>query len=314
MSYSLHQQTSSNVVQNGIFCTLAELFHEGQKSRDQTLHLRRKARAQSGGLKRSSIRGRGMEFFESRPYVPQDEIRTIDWKVSARLNSLYTKIFVEEKNRPSYFALDLRPHMFFGTKQCFKSVLLARITARLACAGLNGGDQVGALIFNGHNVVNCPLSVRRNYLSRFFGELARATEKYSETVVDNFWEGLFKELCFRAHRGSQVFLISDFLGFDESLRSWLMRLLRNTDVLALKLSDPLEMELPQIGRVGMNYGNHQLVFDSNDKNIHNQLKDWYISHQTQQKELFRSLGIPFLEFKTSDNLDTNLNKIFAGKW
>jgi uncharacterized protein (DUF58 family) len=315
MSYSPHQQISSNVVSNGIFCSLAELFHEGQKSAGRTLHLRRKARAQSGGLKRSSIRGRGMEFFESRPYVPQDEIRSIDWKVSARLNSLYTKIFVEEKNRPLYFVLDLRPHMFFGTKNCFKSVLLARIAARLAFAGLNGGDQVGALIFNGQNVVNCPPSMRRNHLSRFFGALADATQKKDGEVASDFWAPTFKQLCHHVHRGAQVFLISDFLGLDDTLaRPWLLRLLKNTDVLALKLSDPLEIELPNIGTVGMSYGSHQIIFDSQDKNIHDQFKSWYLNAEKQQRELFRSLDIPFLEFKTSEDLDVNLNRLFSGKW
>ncbi len=314
MPYSPHQESPRNVVANGIFCTLAELFHEGQKSASRTLHLRRQAKTQSGGLKRSSIRGRGMEFFESRPYVAQDEIRTIDWKVSARLNSLYTKVFVEEKNRPLYFVLDLRPHMFFGTKNCFKSVLLARIAARLAFAGLNGGDQVGGLIVTGQNVVNCPLSLRRNHLSRFLGELARATQNAEKPVVSDFWPSSFGQLARRAPRGAQVFLISDFLGLDEAARPGLYRLLKMADVFAIKLSDPLEREMPNIGTVGMSYGSHQVVFDSQDKNIHDQFKAWFLETEKQQQELFRSLDIPFLEFKTSDDLDVNLNKLFLGKW
>ncbi|MCA9507392.1 MAG: DUF58 domain-containing protein [Myxococcales bacterium] len=308
------QQSSSNVVSNGIFCTLAELFHEGQKSLNKTLHLKRKAKAQSGGLKRSSIRGRGMEFFESRPYVPQDEIRNIDWKVSARLNNLYTKIFVEEKNRPVYLAIDMRPHMFFGTKNCFKSVLSARIAARLAFAALNGADQIGGAIFDGHRVIDCPLSMRRNYVSRFLGQIAKSTEKSGEEVAPNFWHGVFQHLCNRVHRGSQLFLMSDFLDFDSSMRAWLIRILKKNDVIALKIIDPLELELPSIGQLGMSYGEHQLIFNSNDKNIQEHYKDWFKSHSAMQKEFFRKLEIPFLEFKTSDNLDEELNKLFLGKW
>src|SRR5437762_2100338 len=125
----------------GVYCTLPELFEDARRVVG-TLHLRRKSRTLHSGAKRSSIRGRGMEFFESRPYVTPDEMRSIDWKVSARLNSLFTKVFVEEKDRPIILALDFRSHIYFGTKNYFKSVLAAKIAARLAQAAINGQDSV----------------------------------------------------------------------------------------------------------------------------------------------------------------------------
>lgn len=298
---------------SGIVCTPLELFHEGQSSKQKSLHLRRRAKADSMGQKRSSIRGRGMEFFESRPYVSQDEMRHIDWRVSARLNNLYTKIFIEEKNRPLYFAVDLRPHMFFGTRNCFKSVLAARIAARLAFVGMHGGDQVGGVIASGEHFLSVGLSTRRNNLSRFLWLLAKATEKQEAASKKDFWPQLFSELN-HVPRGTQVFLISDLLGLAENERPLLIRLLKKADVFLLKVADPLDKELPRIGTVGMSYGDDKIVFDSGNESIRQQFKTRQAAHEEQQIALFQHLGIPILEFKTSDNLESSLDRLFLGKW
>ncbi len=297
----------------GIFCTPLELFQEGQSSKKKSLHLRRRAKAESTGLKRSSIRGRGMEFFESRPYVAQDEMRHIDWRVSARLNNLYTKIFIEEKNRPLYFVVDFRPHMFFGTKNCFKSVLGARIAARLAAAGIHGGDQVGGLIAVDGGITRSALSARPQHLSRFLWLLAKASEKNEAPSMKDFWPKLFSELN-RVPRGCQIFLISDLLGLSEEERPLLIRVLKKADIFVLKIADPLEKNLPRIGTVGMSYQDHHIIFDSGNESMAQQFKARQEQQEQQQTSLLQGLGIPLLEFKTSDNLDQSLERLFLGKW
>ncbi len=168
----------SGLFGNGVYCTVQELFVEGQRARDLDLHRLSKTTTVTSGSKRSLLRGRGMEFFESRPYVPLDEMRTIDWKVSARLSKLYTKIFIEERERPIYCVVDLRPSMFFGSKRCFKSVLAAHVAAQLTMAAMHGGDQICGLLFDetANAQAQGKLGHTRQHVARWFNSLAHGTE------------------------------------------------------------------------------------------------------------------------------------------
>jgi uncharacterized protein (DUF58 family) len=300
----------------GVCCTLKELLREAAQVR-QTLHLKRKSQALHAGSRRSSIRGRGMEFFESRPYVAQDERKNIDWKVSARLNIIFTKVFVEEKDRPIILGVDLRSHMFFGTKNYFKSVLAAKISARLAQAAINGGDPVGALIFGDQALIETKSGMRRKDLALLLGKLAEATQdgpKNSAFPEASFWPALLSKLYYRAARGSAVFIISDFAAFDARAHAWLYRLRKRADIFVLSLFDPLEQELPSLGYVGMSYDNQRVYFDSSNKNIENLYKLNFIEQQKAREKIFMSLDIPYISFSTADNLEGRLIKLFSGRW
>lgn len=299
---------------NGIYCTVEELLVEGRKSQGANLHLRRKAVASQSGGKRSSIRGRGMEFYESRPYVAQDEMRTIDWKVSARLNELFTKVFIEERDRPIYLAVDLRRSMFFGSRICFKSVLAARIAARLAAAAINGGDHLGGLIFDDSSEVECPVLGGRKNLARFFGELAKKTKNSAQTQTASSWMTVMRRMVNRVHRGSVVFLVSDFLDLSSECRHILFKLRKKADVFAIKVFDPLEQKIPELGMVGMAFLDEKIVFDSNEKSLQKK----YLLLRKEREETLKSmlslLNIPMIEFSTADSPDFNMKRIFSGRW
>ena len=115
------------------------------------LRLARRNRALSAlaGPNKSNFRGRGIEFEEVRNYQPGDDIRSIDWRVTARTGSAHTKLFQEERERPVLVAVDQRSNMFFGSSHCFKSVLAAQLAGLLAWSALDAGDRVGGLVFNG---------------------------------------------------------------------------------------------------------------------------------------------------------------------
>ncbi len=293
---------------NGIFCTLNELVREGQKSKDFSLHLRRKTQNLRAGGKRSSIRGRGMEFFESRPYVPQDEMRSIDWKVSARLNAIHTKIFIEERSRPVFLAIDQQSSMLFGSVNCFKSVLAARIAARLASAAINGGDYFGGVIFDDVHEYVCPISGERTNLARFFGLLAKASQKAPKKTKETSWLPVLDRISNRVHAGSAVFLVSDFFEFGDKERERLYRLRKIADVFALAIFDPLEAELPALGTVGMAFGHEEIIFDSNSKILAKRYRTWFKEKNERLFSLFSSLDIPFLSFSTAADLDISMRR------
>lgn len=299
----------------GISCTLAELYLEGQKSKKQSLHLRKKSRAHLQGLNRSSTRGRGMEFLESRPYVPQDEIRSIDWKLYARYNSLFTKIYVEEKNRPSIIVVDFRPNMHFGTKQCFKSVLAAKVAARLLFAGLHGQDQIGLLLANGQEVKYLPPAKNQKQLSLALGLLASFTQKTSSRIKPrpDFWDEVLR-LLRKIPAGSQSFLLSDFLDFGESHKTSILRLLRKTDIFALKISDPLEESLPNLGELGLSYSGESIIINSFDKAFLENYQKLCLNNSKSLEKIFNNLGIPLIHFSTAAKISFAFNKFLAGNW
>ena len=120
----------------------------GLRFRAQRLELgiARRARQTMTGAHDSRFRGRGMEFAESRIYQPGDDVRSIDWRVTARTGRPHTKLFQEERERPVILLVDLGASMFFGTRKAFKSVLAAETAALIAWAAMHGGDRVGALV------------------------------------------------------------------------------------------------------------------------------------------------------------------------
>lgn len=297
---------------NGVSLTVHDLFVLGQKSLGFNLHFRQGSNFISGD-KRSKVRGRGMDFFESRPYVAQDEIKNIDWKVSARLNTLFTKIYTEERDRPVFIVVDLRSSMFFGSINCFKSVLAASLAAQLAVAAQNGGDHVGGLVFNGHIEQECAIKSGRKNLARLFGLIASNTQIAPDLKKVFSWEHVLNRASHQP-AGAMVFLLSDFYGLGVADKPQLYRLRKRADVLAIKISDPLEKHLPRLGQLAMSYGDEQVIFDSSDRILHKR-------YEAQQKELeqniasiFKNVSIPLMEFSTAKDPALGLKKIFSGRW
>lgn len=301
------------LVGNGVFCTVEDLFFEGLKARNLDLHQIAKTSTVSSGTKRSLIRGRGMEFFESRPYVPLDEMRTIDWKVSARFSKLYTKIFVEERDRPIYCVVDLRPSMFFGSKRCFKSVLAAHLAARLATAAVNGGDQICGLVFDRAQKGQGVLGHNKKHLARLLGSIAEGTKRHltDEKTEWLSWSQMLSRINHRLRPGALVFLLSDFLDVDETIEPLLFQVRKRAHIFALSISDPLEEHMPALGRVGMAFGDERVVFDSNDRVLKKNYEHWWKERQQKTDELFKKLGITHLRFTTAQEPDALLRALLA---
>ncbi len=308
----LHSAAGQNG--HGIVCSVEELFFEGQKAKHLDLHRITKASSISAGSKRSRIHGRGMEFFESRPYVPFDEMRTIDWKVSARFSKLFTKVFIEERDRPIFFVVDLRPSMFFGSRRCFKSVLAAHLAAQLSIAAIHGGDQICGLTFDGERANLGGLGHTRHHLARWFGALAHATQALNSDEKRAFldWPVVLTRLANRVRPGALVFLLSDFLDASDEMLPLLFRVRKRAQLFAFSIFDPLEEQIPALGRVGMSYGDERVQFDSNDKLLRRNYEHWWREHQEKVRRMFRTLAIPYLRFKTADDPDATLRMMLSG--
>ncbi len=212
----------------------------------------------------SHFRGRGMEFDESRPYQPGDDPRSIDWRVTARSTTAYTKLFREERERPVLVVVDLRANMHFATRGCFKSVNASRTAALLSWAAHHRGDRLGGLIFGDTTHRELKPRLGRRAALRYVHELAQHpdwTKRGSPKGSDPFAQAM-SSLRRVARPGSLVVVISDFIGFSRAAQSYLSSVARHNEVLAVFLNDPLEKKLPPPGRYRIVSPDDELSIDT----------------------------------------------------
>lgn len=189
---------------------LAELLALRGAARMMSLHARGPSRALLFGDHRGLHRGLGLEFEEVRPYVPGDDVRSIDWRVTARRGRLHTKLFREERERPVWLVVDLQPGLFFGSRYQLKSMVAVRAAALLAWVAVHGGDRVGAVIRNGSEARCLPPRSREAGVAPILGALlALQPSAPAVPAPENLNEEL-RLLAPLAHPGSLVLVLSDF--------------------------------------------------------------------------------------------------------
>lgn len=303
----------------GAYCALPELTGARFAAAELALGQRRRAQAQLAGGHRSAQRGRGLEFEEVRAYQPGDDVRTIDWRVTARSDRPFTKLFREERERPLLIAVDQRQPMFFGSRTCFKSKLAAYLGALLAWAGLQRGDRVGGLVFGNTERRDLrPRHTRRaalawlNALHDFNHRLQRDTA-LAESPEQSLAAAL-TDLRRGARPGSSIFLISDGSGAGHpAVREQLHRLARHNQLTALFINDPLERELPPPGRYTVTDGSRRLDLDSGDNALRARHRDCFDQRVRELQSLFAGLGAPLIPIATDQPPLAVLGRYFGGQ-
>ena len=262
-------------------------------------------KAQMAGGHLSAFRGRGMEYHESRPYQPGDDIRAIDWRVTARSGRTHTKIHREERERPVLLWLDLTHSMFFGTQTCFKSVLAAKLAALLAWSGVQHGDRVGYLVFSEqHHIEFRPARGKHTVLNFIQQLVAHPAWERSDSIVSDDETGLRALMRLRqvTRPGSLVILFSDFRFVDADCRKQLVELARHNDVVMIHTFDPFERELPQAGFCRLTDGIDSVDIDSADRRLQRRYRERYVAHQQALERLCRELGLYLIDIATNDDM------------
>lgn len=220
-------------------------------------------RALQSGQYLARFKGRGMEFAESRPYVAGDDVRSLDWRVTARTGRVHTKLFREERERPVLLAVDARASMFFGTRGAFKSVIAARLAALIAWSAHHRGDRVGGVVFSEAGRIEVKPEHSRRSVLRLLRELSEAGPCKALTAAGSAqrFRDALTSLERHTHTGSLIFLFSDFRDFSADMESALSRLRRHGDTVLVMLHDPLEKSLPADGRYRFGDGLRDFVLD-----------------------------------------------------
>lgn len=251
------------------------------------------------------FKGRGMEFDEARPYQGGDDIRHLDWRVTARTGKAHTKLFREERERPVFLWVDYRAPMFFATRGVYKSVIAAKAASLLAWRGIHDGDRVGGIIFSEDVHHELKPSSGKSAVLNLIKQLVQhpAWNKTSLSAQD---PQAIEHALARLHRvarpGSLIFLLSDFRNMDKVSESHLTRLSRNNDIVMVFIYDPLEQRLPPAGQYGLSDGRVLLRINTWNKKLNEDHERRFSTRERHLKKLALRCGMHFLSCSTMDDL------------
>lgn len=257
-----------------------------------------KLRAAQSGTYTSRFKGRGMEFDEARLYQAGDDVRNIDWRVTARTGKPHTKVFREERERPVFISVDHREAMHFATRGVFKSVLAAQIAALLAWTAHHHGDRIGGQLFSELDCLELKPQNGKQAVLRFLNALAKPASAGIEPFT---LEHVLARLVHHAHPGSLVYLISDFRSFNDKAQRHLIKLSRHCDVVLVFISDPLECALPNKGRFRFTHNEQDVVIDSSETQRLYNYQQRFLSRQHALQAVAQKTGIALMPCSTVDN-------------
>lgn len=282
----------------------------GLRARAEPLHppRTRAARAPLTGAHRSRLRGRGMDYRESRHYQPGDDIRTMDWRITARAGRAHVKVFDEERERPVVLLVDLGASMFFASRGVFKSVQAARLAALIGWSAIAHGDRIGALIFGPGGHQELPPTAGRRGQMQLIRALLAATDPIAGLATTAPEPTLapppaaLTTALIRLRRvarpGSLVVLLSDFYGRDADTARHLGRLARHSELVAIQIVDPLEQAPPPPGRYPISDGRGHALLDTLDRGTRSRYTAHFAAHHAAVQALIATAGCPLLRCAT----------------
>jgi uncharacterized protein (DUF58 family) len=255
-------------------------------------------RAQQSGGYLSPFKGRGMEFDETRPYQQGDDIRSIDWRVTARTGKTHTKLFREEREKPVFISVDNRPAMQFATRGVFKSVQAKKLAALLAWAASQQGDKIGGQTFSQSSCRELKPQNGKHSVLHFLNALVIA----DNSAGNDFALGqALTRLSQHARPGSLVYVISDFRGMDDQVENYLMKLSEHCDVVLIFVYDPLEKGLPSQGRYRFTDDQREVVIDTSDKQRLTNYQFRFEERLRKLKRIALRRGLVLIQCSTQDD-------------
>lgn len=257
----------------------------------------------------SAFKGKGMSFKEVREYQPGDDIRFIDWNVSARFNNTYSKLFEEERELTVMLLIDISASSLFGTVYARKKDLVTEIGAILAFSAISNNDKVGAILFSEDIEQYIPPKKGRDHGLYIVRNLLTAEGKRKGTNLTR----ALKYLNNTTRQRCIVFLLSDFLDPDYS--DGLRVAGKKHDLIGIKIYDPMEMQLPDVGMLEVEdaeTGKVQLL-DTSDFGVRKNYQQEFFRHSDWCKQTFLRAGCDLLHIATREDYVKVLQKFFIGR-
>lgn len=256
------------------------------------------------GRHASRMRGRGLNFEELRGYLPSDDVRSIDWKVTARTGKPHVRVFTEEKDRPTLIVVDQRMSMFFGSVLNMKSVTAAECAALAAFRILDQGDRVGGIVFGDQTIAEIRPQRNGAALQRFLSAIVAANGLLKADAPNVAPMGLDRVLASVlriAPRNHLILVFSDFDVITDLTRKTISGLSRHNDLILGLVSDPMAEELPEGLRLVVSDGQLQAEIDTHDNTVHRDLRALSRGRLAEVLDWKRTLGVPVLPLTSGED-------------
>ena len=315
------QTLLDELVSNGIELNIDELIRYQTKSSLINLAAAKSSHGKMSGNYLARSKGRGMEFDEVRHYQNGDDIRAIDWRVTARTGKTHTKLFREEVERPVLIATDLSTSMLFGSRLLFKSVQAAHVAALVAWHAKSRGDRIGGVVFNQTNHTELkPRSRQQGVLHYLHGLVKIHADSFhsaDEKADRKKATAAFEQNCARlrqlAKPGSLVYLITDAFNLSDEAIRHLANVSRHCELVVCMISDPLEQQLPESEHkisVAMTNGDEteRQQFVLGDKALAEKYHQQALNLNSAIEQQLSKAGARLLHFCASEMLETQLHR------
>lgn len=248
----------------------------------------------------SKLRGRGMDFDEVRNYQAGDEVRHMEWRVTARTGIPHVKLYHEERERPAILLADFKPTMFFGTRVAFKSVVAARLAALIAWTATTQGDRVGGLLYSSEQHSEFTPKSRDTGVLPLLAGLSEYTlkllkNKHKALKPSTVLPNALLRLRRVTKPGSFIVLISDFYDMDEESLRHLKRLRAHNNILAYHICDPLELAPPKPEQYVITNNEYEFLLDTSNVEVAQAYQDYCQQHIQSLQTQCRSLQIPYIQ-------------------
>ena len=299
----------------GVYVGLDELVALDRRDRRVSFLPRQPVRSLLSGRYASRMRGRGLNFEEIRDYRPGDDVRSIDWKVTARLQKPHVRVFNEERDRQALLVVDQRLTMFFGSRLAMKSVTAAQAAAIGAWRILAVGDRVGGIVFNDRDLAEVRPQRSRAAVLQFLGHVADQNRALgvgrgiaSEPAMLNRALGQARR---RALHDATIVIISDFDGADEETRRIVGGMAAHNSVVALLVHDPLQSDLPPSARMTVTDGELQIMLEVGRDNIRKHIQELTDARLKSVFAWTREIGVPVLPLSAAEETAPQIRRLLG---
>jgi uncharacterized protein (DUF58 family) len=290
----------------GVYTSLKELVAMRHRARGFSFLPRQPVHSLLAGRHASRLRGRGLNFEEIRRYQPGDDIRQIDWKVTARTRKTHTRVYTEERERTTLLLVDQRSSMFFGSVRRMKSVTAAEAAALAAWRVLEQQDRVGALVFNDSDIVEVRPQRSQAAVMRILQAIVTQNRALDVTPATTANPGMFNDALRRCDRLAShdclVCIISDGAGQNEETQRLLTRIAHHNDILVAFVHDPLEAALPAAGPLVFVGGAEQLEVDTGQDRLRERFRDEFAATRAEGRQFLVQRRTPVIPLNTEDDV------------
>ncbi len=266
------------------------------------------------GQHASKLRGRGLNFEELRHYQKGDDVRTIDWKVTARTKEPYVRVYTEERDRPTLLLVDQRMSMFFGSTLNMKSVTAAESAALAAWRIRMQGDRVGGVVFSDDKIAEFPPKSSNVALNRYLSALSNANSRLEpglQPKVEVSLNSVMQSAVRVAKTGMMILIFSDFHDLDEQSEPLLRRLGAHNDVMLFHVTDPVAKAMPDDFKVVVSDGDLQVTLDGAVRNTEEQIRNIAIARAERLLLLERKYGMVVLPLSSAENTEQQILRLLS---